>query len=353
MQMNNKNISTSMTTTFAMKTAAATAPGLATPAADSALYVHAAKVLVERDSASLRKVTPAHLATIFSLLQLPARRLVRLGLVPRDVMRAEMLAQKKQPVASGENKDLSGSSTDKDGNDTSEPAANVGPIRAVLQQHGVDLGPRQMAALLTALETPPRMWVKRGVVSKEALDAVKPQRELLNEVHFFRRGPEASGAKKQAGKPAGKAAANVGGFSGRGAASPRRGENAAAFGGRSFGKGPFGGRGCGRGGGINRFGGGERSMFGPAARGPPRRCGWGVHGGYGDSVRRCGGGPGVRSCGMGMRCGGGERMRMHGCGARGCGAMRGEGPFMRRGGGRMCRRGNGGAPVIMFAKLSL
>ncbi|KAG5176209.1 hypothetical protein JKP88DRAFT_227987, partial [Tribonema minus] len=338
----------------AMKTAAAAAPGLATPAADSSLYVHAAKVLGQRDSASLRKVTPAHLATIFTLLQLPARRLVRLGLVPRDVMRAEMLAQKKkpEPTVSEGDKDLSASNTDKDGNDTSDPAANVGPIRAALQQHGVDLGPRQMAALLTALETPPRMWVKRGVVSKEALDAVKPQRELLNEVHFFRRGPEASGAKKQAGKPAGKAAANVGGASGTCAAGPRRGENVAASGGRGFGMGSFSGRGCGRGGGINRFGRCGKSMCGPVARGPPRRCGGGVHGGYSDSVRHCGGGPGVRGCGMGMRCGGGERMRMHGCGARGCGAMRGEGPFMRRGGGRMCRRCNGGAPVIMFAKLS-
>ncbi|KAG5175785.1 hypothetical protein JKP88DRAFT_265725 [Tribonema minus] len=317
-----------------MKAQAAAAPGLVTPAFKSPLYAKAAKTLVSRDRV-LRNITPEMLATLFTLLDLPARRLVRLGLVSHDAMRTEMVAQK----ISSSGDAAAGSSDGKDfvvvDGETKkafeDKPANVGPIRSLLQQHGVDLPPRQMAALLTALQTPPSMFVKKGLVSKADLDAVRPEHELLNEVHFFRRGIDI---------PIAKPPAAAGGPSG------------GPFAGPNFGTGCNTAPSFGFHGGRSGTGGG----WGGAFHGHHGAHRMGAHGNGG--MRRCGGG----GSGGGSGCGGGGGGRGGRCGMQSCGRCSQYAAWEARHRAwlqersnrmRRCRAGAGGAPVVAFAAMTL
>ncbi|KAG5181428.1 hypothetical protein JKP88DRAFT_346748 [Tribonema minus] len=152
--------------------------GLVVPAVDSPLFASAVSAL--RKHKPQLAVSPSQLGVIYSsLLQLPARRLVRLGLVSQEDMRSAITAQVTTSDLSGEQSrafridngivaGLAGLAVSGSGAAAlSVPAA--GPIRKLLLEYGVDLPPRQIALLLHAIQAPPILFAKLGLIPAEAL----------------------------------------------------------------------------------------------------------------------------------------------------------------------------------------
>jgi hypothetical protein len=153
-----------------------------TPDVDSEVYILAAKSL--NALYPNLEISPVVLGKYFNLLQLPARRLIRAGILSREdldkTMHEKESSESEIVFVSAE---TSSPAIPPDAEDSVEP--ELGPIGLMLQANGISMSPRQLARLMSVLLTPPRFFVKRGLMAEDAFTTMHSN-NVLEELMFFR-----------------------------------------------------------------------------------------------------------------------------------------------------------------------